>query len=373
MTADADEDSVVFDDVLVVRRKARLSFFANHAMSSNPRESLQRVGPLAVVPAVLREFGVDPGPVFAGLGLSAGSMQRDAWLPYGTLLAVLERSAEAAGRTEFGLRVGLANDHRCLGMVGELMSSAATLGQALRDYVSVQGRLSSGGSAYLIPIDDCVAFGYGIYDRFTPAALQAYGVYIGAALRILPLLSGGAAHPVEVRFSGRMPPDGRSFERLAGVPVRFNERQTCVLLRRRDLTAPNPSADHAARQRLLTEVAGRLGTDLQSVAARLRHALRPALSLGETSLRELARGLGLSTRTLDRRLAAEGTSFQHERDAIRSVMAEELLALTDLNVGEVANALFYANHSAFVRSFRRWSGVTPSAWRHAQRGRAPKP
>lgn len=362
-----------FGDVVVVRKMSRLSFLANRTMISRPHESLQRVGPLAVIPAVLREAGVDPEPILTGLGLGTGAMQRDAWLPYGTLIAVLERSAEASGQAEFGLRVGLANDHRCLGAVGTLMGSAATLGQALRDYVSVQGGLSSGGSAYLIPMDDYVAFGYGIYDRFTPAALQVYGVYIGAALRIVPLLSGGAAHPIEVQFSGRMPPDGRGFERLAGVPVRFNERRSCLLLRRSELAAPNPSADPAAHQRLLAEIAERLGLDLQSAAARLRHALRPALSLGETTLEDLAHSLGLSSRTLDRRLAAEGTSFLQERDAVRAVMAEELLALTDLTIGEVANALSYANHSAFVRSFRRWSGVTPSAWRRARHGDTPGP
>lgn len=362
---------MAFGGVVIVRRNARLSFLANRTMISIPRESLQRVGPLAVVPAVLREAGIDPAPVLAGLGLDAGSLKRDAWLPYGTLVAVLERCAEATGQSGFGLRVGLANDHRCLGAVGQLMGAAATLGQALRDYVGVQGGLSSGGSAYLIPMDDCAAFGYGIYDRFTFGAIQVYGVYIGAALRILPLLSGGAVQPIEVQFSGRIPPDRHSFERLAGVPVRFNERQTCVLLRQSDLAAPNPSADPAARQRLLAEMAKRLGLDRQSTAARLRHALRPALSLGETTLEDLARGLGLSTRTLDRRLAAEGTSFLQERDAVRSVMAEELLALTDLTIGEIANALLYANHSAFVRSFRRRNGMTPSAWRRAYYGDAP--
>ena len=171
---------------------------------------------------------------------------------------------------------------------------------------------------------------------------------------------------MEVHVSGRAPADPRAFDRLAGVPVRFNERQTCVFLLRRDLAAPNPTAAPVARQRLLAEVATRLGLDQQSAAARLRHALRPALSLGETTLAEAARGLGLSARTLDRRLAAEGTSFLRERDAVRFVMAEELLALTDLGIGEIAAALSYANHSAFVRSFRRWSGLTPSAWRAAR-------
>lgn len=338
-------------------------------MTICPGESLQRVGPLAVVPGLLRELGVDPAPVFAGLPFGPDRLQRDARLPYVALIAMLERSAEAAGRPEFGLRVGLANDHRCLGVVGEMMGSAATLGQALRDYVGVHGGLSSGGSAYLLPMGDYVAFGYGVYDCFAPGVFQAYGVYVGAALRIVPALSGGAARPVEVRLSGQAPRAPRAFERLAGLPVRFNESQTCVLLRRSDLAMPNPSAAPAARQRVLTEVVARLGLDHQPTAARLRHALRPALSLGETTLAAAARGLGLSPRTLDRRLAEEGTSFLRERDAVRRVMAEDLLALTALGIGEVAAALAYANQAVFARSFRRWSGKTPSEWRQSTRPR----
>lgn len=350
----------------------RLPSLANRPMKSPAPQSLQRVGPLAVVPEVLRGLGVDPAPVFAGLGFGPEAMLRDAWLPYGMLVALLDRGAEATRQPEFGLRVGLANDHRCLGIVGELMAAAATLGQALRDYVGVHAGLSTGGSAYLLPMGNYVAFGYGVYDRFLPGALQAYGVYVGAALRILPALSGGAVRPVEVRISGRAPSGQRAFERLAGVPVRFNESQTCVLIRLGDLAAPNPSAAPAKRRRLIATVAGRLGLDSQPVSARLRHALRPALGFGEATLEEAARGLGLSTRTLDRRLAAEGTSFLRQRDTVRAVMAEELLALTDLPVEEIAAALSYANHGAFTRSFRRWSGSTPSAWRSSQRDDAPR-
>src|SRR5262249_48810149 len=91
--------------------------------------------------------------------------------------------------------------------------------------------------------------------------------------------------------------------------------------------------------------------------------LRPALSIGEATLGAIARRLHTSERSLNRRLAEEGTTFQRERDAVRFVMASELLALTDLRVGDISVALSYANHSGFVRSYHRWSGKSPSQWR----------
>ncbi len=86
--------------------------------------------------------------------------------------------------------------------------------------------------------------------------------------------------------------------------------------------------------------------------------LRPALSEGAASLPDLARALSMSARTLSRKLSQEGTTFEQERDRMRYTMAAELLALTDLKVGDIASSLSFANHAAFDRAFRRWSGTT---------------
>ena len=107
--------------------------------------------------------------------------------------------------------------------------------------------------------------------------------------------------------------------------------------------------------------------DLNDLAARVRHALRPRLMLGEASRDAVAHELGLGPRTLARQLAAAGTSFETIKDEVRLVVARELLLLTDLRVGQVAEALSYATHSAFVHAFQRWMGLSPGAWRAAQK------
>ncbi|MFG1377460.1 helix-turn-helix domain-containing protein [Xanthobacter autotrophicus] len=68
-------------------------------------------------------------------------------------------------------------------------------------------------------------------------------------------------------------------------------------------------------------------------------------------------------RTLNRRLLEAGSSFVAIRDEVRFRVAQELLALTDLPVGDIASALSFSAHSNFVRAFRRWAGVTPTVWR----------
>ena len=68
-------------------------------------------------------------------------------------------------------------------------------------------------------------------------------------------------------------------------------------------------------------------------------------------------------RTLHRHLRTEGLAFRQMANEIRFEIACELLANTDMALGQIAAALKYSELSAFTRAFRRWSGQTPSAWR----------
>jgi AraC-like DNA-binding protein len=79
----------------------------------------------------------------------------------------------------------------------------------------------------------------------------------------------------------------------------------------------------------------------------------------------VARKLGLSARTLQRRLAEAGTSFQDVLDEVRAGAARRLLRDPALAVSEVAFSLGYAELSSFYRAFRRWTGQTPIDWRAA--------
>ena len=77
----------------------------------------------------------------------------------------------------------------------------------------------------------------------------------------------------------------------------------------------------------------------------------------------------MHSRTLSRRLEAFGTSYQALLDEGRFEIARQMLADTELEVGQIAAALDYADASAFTRAFRRWSGTTPGQWRAARLNR----
>ncbi len=326
---------------------------------------LQRIGVLAELPALLSELGVDPVAVFGPFGIDVAMLSHDTRMPFVRSTAIMERAAQTTNRPEIGLLLGSRADHRSLGIVGELVDCAVTVGRALDEYVAVQGGLSQAASAYVLSLGDVAALGYGVYDRYAPGTEHFYAIATAVTVNALRRLSAGQADVIEVHFSHRAPADPRTYERLLRARVCFNCEQTAVLFPKTVFHLPNPHADRERHSRLAEVVASSLRLKAGGTTQRLRHQMRPALSRGDATLEGLARRLGLSVRSLNRRLAEEDTSFSAQRDSVRHVMACELLALTNLSVGDISLALSYANHSAFVRSFRRWSDTSPTEWRNA--------
>ncbi|MBB6310067.1 AraC family transcriptional regulator [Xanthobacter tagetidis] len=330
------------------------------------RTPLQRVGPLALLPAVLSEWGVPLDAVFTDAGIAPQDLVPDARLPMPALVGLLERAARLSGRGDLGLRLGERADHRMLGLVGEMMTRAPTLGDALRDYVGLQIGYSRSATVYLQRLGDHVAIGYGIYDGPSPGGRQIYDLVTAVGCNMIRALTAGKAQPVRVLQCCRPPRDGSAHSAVLRVGVQFDQEQTCVILAAADLALPLPTAHAAERTRLRDLARAAARGDLDDLSARVRHALRPRLMTGEAGRDQVARELAVSTRTLARQLAARGTTFEDIKDQVRGTVARELLALTELPVGRVAEALDYTTHSAFDHAFQRWTGTTPTRWRATQ-------
>lgn len=99
------------------------------------------------------------------------------------------------------------------------------------------------------------------------------------------------------------------------------------------------------------------------VADRVRGALVDLMPAGRTGAEDVAQALGISRSTLQRRLREEGASYQAVLDATRRDMAIRYLTKTTLRADEIANALAYRDANSFSRSFRRWTGEAPLAFR----------
>lgn len=133
------------------------------------------------------------------------------------------------------------------------------------------------------------------------------------------------------------------------------------------LHAPNRLGDRSISDFFEAHLAGEL-TQLQddsTLERRVRGLVSPALSEGVPMVSDVAAQLGMSGRTLQRRLADHGHTFQSQVDMARRELAEQLLRETDYALAEVAFLTGFSEQSAFTRAFRRWSGQTPRSFRLA--------
>jgi len=161
------------------------------------------------------------------------------------------------------------------------------------------------------------------------------------------------------------PDDVAEMERVLSCPVHTGaswngwalSRETCQLpLRRRDPTLGS------LLQRQADEAIARL-PPMQGVALDVRRALASRVGGGDTRIQTVARTLATSARSLQRRLAAAGVSYQQLLDLARKDAAERHLTDSLLSIGEVAYLLGYSEPAAFNRAFRRWHKETPQAFR----------
>jgi len=95
----------------------------------------------------------------------------------------------------------------------------------------------------------------------------------------------------------------------------------------------------------------------------VHRAVRAMLLQGHHAGDDVARMLAMHRRTLNRRLKAEGTTFQRVLDGVRFSVACELLSMSEISLDDVAATLGYAAVSPFTRAFARWAGTTPGTWR----------
>ena len=200
-------------------------------------------------------------------------------------------------------------------------------------------------------------------DRPALGYVQNYATVIPMAFNIMKALTGQQGLVLEVLFSFRRPANPKPYEAFFGVPLRFDQPLTGLLLSKSSLALPVTGAnacDFAELQKLAAAMTPATSTPWSD---RVRRLLRRSLLRGESRGSTAAAELGIHAKALSRNLAAEGAMFHALLAEIRFGAAQELLAVTDLAIGDIAMALGYANQPAFNHAFRRWSGKPPQQWR----------
>ena len=306
--------------------------------------------------------GVDEGRLLREVDLTRAALaEPEARVAYHVVERVGMRALALTGDADLGLH--LAQDaarqsHVDAGVL--LLMASPTVRSALEQMVRYQRFWGDGDRASLVPVREGLAVRYllrgaaGSYVRHADECALAE-IVIG-----LRAFSGHAVTPVAVRFRHPPPPSLTEHRTVFGCPLEFRALHTEVEFDGATCSLPMQHA-HALFQSIFQQqvahTIARLPSDARA-AGLVRDAARTALRAGRCTVGATARGLGLSTRTMQRQLRAEGTSFAEIVDALRCELAGAYLD-RGLPIPEVAGLLGYADVTAFHHAFRRWTGTTP--------------
>ena len=325
-----------------------------------------RLSLVHMLPSVARRHGLDLAPLLAGAGIAVGDhLQPTQVVRRAQVSSLLLEAARRAGEPAVGLELAASADPEQLGLIGFAVSTGRTLRECLAALAHNMPAFQGGVHITLDEANGRAVWRHSFADSDPDHARVLNEGVAGFMVAMVRAISGCPGEALHVSLPHRPQLAVRTYEDKLGTRMSFgNGAGIAISIDPALLDRPNRmlgAVPAMAEVSFLAEDAGWLSDDAL-VETLLRTFERAALA-GTLSLIEAARSLGLAPRSLQRRLAVLGTSFEALVDSWRRTQARLHLANPLLPVGTIARALGYSQPAHFVRAFRRWEGVPPLAFR----------
>jgi len=335
------------------------------------------------VPILARVTGSYLQPLLeeaAARGVSTQVLVRAAGLAEGALdplpeslaardyIALLAAGAELADDPHFGLHVGERVRLGTYSVYGLILLACTDFAQVIEQTQRYEQLAHDLGRSRLeLDLDANMAC-YTWTSHF-PGATRHLAESVFAGIRTLSSwLAGRPLAPLRLAFAHASDADPAEYARVLGIVPEFGAQSHQIGFDAALLATPVPNAD-AGMYPVLQQHAERLLQEREEererhgIVAQVRACVIRHLAKDRVRLAGIAAELGLSSRTLQRKLADSGASFQQVLDDARHALAQDYLRQRGLSLADIAFLLGYQEQSAFTHAFREWSGMNPGAWR----------
>jgi AraC-like DNA-binding protein len=314
---------------------------------------------------LVRSRGVDPAPLLRRHGIGADELdQPDALIRLGAVALLLEQAANLTGCPDFGLRLANQQTPDMLGPLAVVLLNCSTVKQAIADMTHY---LFLHSPAYEVVLDrqspmfdDCASLRFDI--RLEPSAplRQLIDGCLGDTWNWTRIITESRFELRAVSLPHTPVGPTRNYRRFFGAPVFFAQPYAGLHVPKAVIGAPLRPANPMLRAAAIKYISSRIPPRSHTFADRVAHTLIATLGTRQGDKIDVAAILGLQSRTLQRRLEAEGTTFADVRESVLRRVAYRFLCETDLPVTQIASVLGYSEQAGLTRAARRWFNATPT-------------
>ncbi|QHE66894.1 AraC family transcriptional regulator [Rhodococcus sp. WAY2] len=321
--------------------------------------------------ATVAELGGDADELARLAGLPPVALDSDDMLVADlAVVRILESAARVLDCPDLGLRVAARQDLGMLGPLALAIRNAPTVADAI-ECTSRYLFLHARGMSIAMEADPngargVLALRYEVSPDGLPVSVQGVDLGLGFVHRTIESLMGGryGLRSVDLPYRPAAPID--RYEKFFGAPVRIARPAALLRVPRSITTHPLLGADEALMRLALTFLARQAPSHpAPGTATQVQAAVLQSLGTTPPEIGVVARLLAMHPRTLQRRLAAEGTSFAAILDEVRRKQTRRYLTTTDMPMSQIAALVGLTEQSTLTRCCRRWWNATP---REVRRG-----
>lgn len=321
-----------------------------------------------MLPGLAAQHGFALAPALSRAGIpDAQDIHSGAVVARAQMCTLLQAAARQAGAPLFGFALAGAARPDALGLMGRALFSGRTPRESLAAHARAMPAIQGGVRLDLERVGDRAVWRHHMEDSDPGhAGVLNEGIagFMAGAFRALL----GADAALEIGLPHRAQAAPHLYEDALQAPVTFSGGMLCIsfdaALLDRQTALPGPLRDLPPAPAHLMEAQAEALSDDRLLQC-LPLIFESAALAGTLSLADAARTLGFSPRSLQRRLAVLGLTFERLVDHWRREAAQRYLSETGLPVAGIAAALGYSHPAHFIRAFRRWEQATPQTYRRA--------
>jgi AraC-like DNA-binding protein len=307
-------------------------------------------------------FGLALPPLLHRAGLTIKDIKDDdSTIAVEAQIRCLNIVAEALNDSLLGFHVARETDLRSTGFLYYVAASSDTLGEGLTRIARYSTIVNQGVELHVKagPVL-AMKFGYAGVSRLIDR--HQIEAWITAVVRFCREMTGRDLQPLSIKIMHERIPESGELDAFFGRTVEFSADVDELHLAEEFAKLPNISADPYLNGLLVKyceEVAARRKLQAGALRPNVENAIAALLPHGQANIDNVAQRLGITARTLRRRLRSENLSFARVLGDLRFALAERYLAERNLPISRIAWLLGYSEISNFSHAFRRWTGHAP--------------